>query len=1128
MALIGEMHYLTIGGKTYSLPSGDEGSVTSVGVSNATNGGLTISGSPVTSSGTISIGHSNVLTSAQTTQAVYPIKIDKNGHISEYGSAVSIPDVSGKVDKSGDTMSGDLTFNNKDIIFKYPTNGTYEVKFGIKGYNGISSNYTPKAGFNKSTILQNINTPEQNTDGANKKYVDDSISALSIPTKVSDLTNDAGYITAYTETDPIFSASAASGITSTDINNWNAKVSDDHKWGGVALGSGRFDSTDDIWVPSKSNNDGTSGTAYWIRTTQELPTSSAVGSVQIPRYKRIGDLWYLQSTTPSANDNSTKVATTAYVDSAVPINISDLTDDMVYDLGTVVPDSDAGTFQLSSSQTAEIEDMWDRGFCALTLTVGNESYYAFKEDIINYSGIDVLGFVGSEAHLDGANMPLCSTILVGISEYNIGIFAKVRSLTEDDMITAISTQVPSWALNLTKPSYTFSEIGSKPTTISGYGITDAYTKTEVDNKISAVLRYKGVKATISALPSSGNVTGDVWHVTEDGGEYAWDGSDWQELGKSIDLSNYATKATTLSGYGITDANITNGTITLGGNTITPLTSFTETDPVFSASAAAGITSTDVSNWNAKVSDDKTWNGVTLEKSGDSGSSSDYYTIYAAGTGPSTAKFITVTSTPSAYKVAKYGQGAYLYSTTPSTNDNSTKAATTAYVDRAVGGITVPTKVSDLTNDAGYIAEDSNGDISITRHVILGGNVQADGDLLCNGQITAAGCLEATGILIYTSAGTVNAIGPAQDVTSDWSYYLPSKNGTLATLEDIPSIPTIPSITLNGSTTTSPSFYAPTSAGTSGNYLKSNGSGAPTWASFPTIPSITLNGSSTMSPSFYAPTGVGTSGQYLKSNGSGAPSWANFPTIPSITLNGSSSTSPSFYAPTSAGTSGYYLKSNGSGAPTWASFPTIPVVPSNIVNTITTTAGAHSAITNQTGNVSFNVPTTADHVGAVPDCTIGMYNGNAGNPNPIRFLEVNYTSANSENGVLIKFTMRCGHGNGMSYNFLQDVIVSVGYTGTVSVDTYRYYAQSISYDGTTHYYGDIFYTIDTTNKIVTFYVLMGQYSTVYSSPNKRMNSSSGGTITQYTSATKYSSGTKTYGNVIWLDGREKTAVQIVRW
>ena len=68
------------------------GTVTSVGITNDTNGGLSVSGSPVTVSGSITIGHSNVLTNAQTTQAVYPIKIDKNGHISGYGSAVTITD----------------------------------------------------------------------------------------------------------------------------------------------------------------------------------------------------------------------------------------------------------------------------------------------------------------------------------------------------------------------------------------------------------------------------------------------------------------------------------------------------------------------------------------------------------------------------------------------------------------------------------------------------------------------------------------------------------------------------------------------------------------------------------------------------------------------------------------------------------------------------------------------------------------------------------------------------------------------------------------------------------------------------------------------------------------------------
>lgn len=37
------------------------------------------------------------------------------------------------------------------------------------------------------------------------------------------------------------------------------------------------------------------------------------------------------------------------------------------------------------------------------------------------------------------------------------------------------------------------------------------------------------------------------------------------------------------------------------------------------------------------------------------------------------------------------------------------------------------------------------------------------------------------------------------------------------------------ITMNGTTNANPTFYAPTSAGTTGYYLKSNGSGPPTWA-----------------------------------------------------------------------------------------------------------------------------------------------------------------------------------------------------------------------------------------------------------------------------------------------------------
>ena len=51
---------------------------------------------------------------------------------------------------------------------------------------------------------------------------------------------------------------------------------------------------------------------------------------------------------------------------------------------------------------------------------------------------------------------------------------------------------------------------------------------------------------------------------------------------SYSFSEIGSKPTTIAGYGITDAKIANGTITLGSSTITPLTSFTETDPIWTS------------------------------------------------------------------------------------------------------------------------------------------------------------------------------------------------------------------------------------------------------------------------------------------------------------------------------------------------------------------------------------------------------------------------------------------------------------------------------------------------------------------------------------------------------------------
>lgn len=92
------------------------------------------------------------------------------------------------------------------------------------------------------------------------------------------------------------------------------------------------------------------------------------------------------------------------------------------------------------------------------------------------------------------------------------------------------------------------EIGkkaTKATTIAGYGITDAYTRTEVDGMVAGTFHFRGEKSAYNQLPTNAK-EGDVWQVGDK--EYAWDGDSWVELGFNIDLSAYAKTADVAATY----------------------------------------------------------------------------------------------------------------------------------------------------------------------------------------------------------------------------------------------------------------------------------------------------------------------------------------------------------------------------------------------------------------------------------------------------------------------------------------------------------------------------------------------------------------------------------------------------
>lgn len=106
------------------------------------------------------------------------------------------------------------TYSNVGLYFDNGINSETSVTSGWRSYIsqdsgsillGISNNsdeYNISIDWNEGITIDGVVTPTENSHAANKKYVDDSINAISIPTKTSDLTNDAGYLTSYTETDP--------------------------------------------------------------------------------------------------------------------------------------------------------------------------------------------------------------------------------------------------------------------------------------------------------------------------------------------------------------------------------------------------------------------------------------------------------------------------------------------------------------------------------------------------------------------------------------------------------------------------------------------------------------------------------------------------------------------------------------------------------------------------------------------------------------------------------------------------------------------------------------------------------------------------------------------------------------
>ena len=119
-----------------------------------------------------------------------------------------------------------------------------------------------------------------------------------------------------------------------------------------------------------------------------------------------------------------------------------------------------------------------------------------------------------------------------------------------------------------------SDIGDLGTTISNAisgkaNSTEVYTKTEIDGKLTGAMTFKGTVTTSSALPTTGNKTGDMYNVGDTGANYAWDGTAWDKLSENVDLSGLVPNTRKINGKTLNaDITLTYGDVGAASSTHT--------------------------------------------------------------------------------------------------------------------------------------------------------------------------------------------------------------------------------------------------------------------------------------------------------------------------------------------------------------------------------------------------------------------------------------------------------------------------------------------------------------------------------------------------------------------------------
>ena len=125
----------------------------------------------------------------------------------------------------GITVNGNMTVNGTQTVINTAILQVSDNEITLN--NDVTGTPTENAGIEVERGLSTNVRIRWDETADRWQFTNNGSNYYNIPTQISDLTNDSGYITTFVETDPIFTASPASAITTTELGQWNAA----YNWG---------------------------------------------------------------------------------------------------------------------------------------------------------------------------------------------------------------------------------------------------------------------------------------------------------------------------------------------------------------------------------------------------------------------------------------------------------------------------------------------------------------------------------------------------------------------------------------------------------------------------------------------------------------------------------------------------------------------------------------------------------------------------------------------------------------------------------------------------------------------------------------------------------------------------------